>query len=129
MPLFNHFKHRSLKYKQAGFTLIEVMVSLLILSMVVTSLSYAVSQSTNNISQLKERQFAAWVAHNQISLYLLDPQNRLTGRTQFAGFNYHWKISKSATDVSNFNKIAIEVASEATPEYILANIVAYQGGK
>ena len=59
-----HLKHREC----TGFTLIEVMVSLLILSVVVGALSFAMTQSTRNIGQLKQRQYALWVAQKQPKL-------------------------------------------------------------
>ncbi len=113
--------------RHCGFTLIEVMVSLMILSVVVTALTLAVSQSTNNMGQLKQHQFAAWVAHNQISLYLLNAQPENTGTSQFAGGEYRWKITKSNTDTANFYRLRVTVASQSEPDYILADISAFKG--
>ena len=112
--------------RHGGFTLIEVMVSLMILSIVVTALTLAVSQSTNNMGQLKQHQFAAWVAHNQISLYLLDAQPENSGTSQFAGGKYRWKITRSNTDTANFYRLRVTVSSQAEPEYILADISAFK---
>ena len=113
--------------RQRGFTLIEVMVALMILSIVVTALTLAVSQSTNNMGALKKHQFATWVAHNQISLYLLDAQPESSGTSQFAGGKYRWKITRSNTDTANFYRLRVTVASQAEPDYILAYINAFKG--
>ncbi|EPJ55682.1 MAG: hypothetical protein OFPI_02920 [Osedax symbiont Rs2] len=113
--------------RQRGFTLIEVMVSLMILSIVVSALSLAVSQSTNNMGQLKQQQFAAWVAHNQISLYLLETQPETTGTSQFGGGNYRWQITSSNTDTANFYRLHITVTRQGQPNYILADLSAFKG--
>ncbi|MCJ8341004.1 MAG: type II secretion system minor pseudopilin GspI [Pseudomonadales bacterium] len=113
--------------KQSGFTLIEVMVALMILSIVVTALSLAVSQSTNNIGRLKQHQFAAWVAHNQISLYMLDAQPESSGSSQFAGGKYLWKITSSNTDTAKFYRLRVTVAAAAEPDYLLADLSAFKG--
>ena len=102
---------RSKLFKDLGFTLIEVMVALVILSLVAGSLSIAVSQSTRNLGQAKQHQFAAWVAHNQLSLYSLQKGKRLSGESHFGGIDFNWKITKTATDTANFNKLTIEVAN------------------
>lgn len=112
--------------KNAGFTLIEVMVALLILSVVVGALSFAVTQSTGNIGQLKQRQFALWVAQNKLNLHLIGAQSGTQGESNFAGIDYLWKISTANTDTKNFNKITINVANKKVPGYSLAELVAFK---
>jgi len=122
MPVSNASARR-----HSGFTLIEVMVSLMILSIVVTALTLAVSQSTNNIGQLKQHQFAAWVAHNQLSLYLLERESESKGSSEFAGGKFLWNITKSNTDTANFYRLRITVATSTEPDYTLAYITAFKG--
>ena len=110
----------------SGFTLIEVMVALVILSLVAGSLSMSVSQATKNIGQSKQHQFAAWVAHNQLSLYMLKALNRNSEKKNFGGFKFTWNITKAPTDTENFNKITVAVANVKTPDYLLANIIAFK---
>jgi len=117
-----HFK----SLQHAGFTLIEVMVALLILSVVVGALSFAVTQSTRNIGQLKQRQFALWVAQNNLNLHLIGAQSGTQGESNFAGINFLWKISRSNTDTKNFNKITIKVANKKVPDYSLAQLIAFK---
>ncbi len=110
-----------------GFTLIEVLISLMILSITVTTLSSAVSQSTNNVSFLKQKQFANWVAHNQMSLFLLGDKSETQGKKRFAGIDFIWAIQKSETQTKNFNKITLNVTSPNKDNYTLATITAFQG--
>lgn len=112
--------------KQTGFTLLEVMVALVIFVLVAAALSRAAAQSTNNLSALKDHQFARWVAHNQLSLYRLKISSELAGESQFAGVMYQYKIQVSQTDTVNFNKINIVISKASAPDYSLANINAYQ---
>lgn len=123
MPIFKHHHRVPLN---AGFTLIEVMVALLILSVVVGALSVAVSQSTANISHLKQRQFALWVAQNNLNLYLLNAQSNSSGSSDFAGNQYLWNITKSGTDTKQFSKITIDVTSKKQPKYRLAQLITFK---
>jgi len=112
--------------KHAGFTLIEVMVALLILSIVVSALSFAMTQSTRNIAQLKQRQFALWVAQNTLNSHVIGAQPRTQGESNFAGINFLWEISRANTDTKNFKKITINVANKKAPEYSLAQLIAFK---
>jgi len=102
------------------------MVALFILSAVVGALSFAVTQSTSNIGQLKQRQFALWVAQNNLNLHLIGAHSDNQGESTFAGGKYLWQVSESNTDTKNFKKIVIKVASIKTPEYLLAELIAFK---
>ena len=117
--------YKKARATQRGFTLIEVMVSLLILSSEVGALSLAVSESTKNIGELKSRKFAGWVAQNTLNSHLLKALSNSSGNTEFAGIEYHWQITTSNTDTEHFNKIQIKVTQQSRPKYILADLITF----
>ena len=110
-----------------GFTLIEVLTALMILSITVIALSTAASQSTRNVSQLRQKQFANWIAHNQMSLYLLGRSSQNQGQKRYAGIDYFWEIKTSSTQTANFRKVTINISSLAAKDYTLATTTAFQG--
>lgn len=60
-----NFQKASLRIK--GFTLIEVMVAILIVSLGIVSVIDVTSKHVNNISELEKRMVASWVASNHVS--------------------------------------------------------------
>ena len=110
-----------------GFTLIEVLTALMILSITVTALSTAASQSTRNVTELRQKQFANWLAHNQMTLYLLGRLSQNQGQKRYAGIDYYWDIKTSNTQTANFRKVTINIASPLAKDYTLATAIAFQG--
>ena len=53
--------------QQRGFTLIEVLVALVIVSLGIVSIIQVTSQHVNNISELEKRMLASWVASNHLA--------------------------------------------------------------
>ena len=53
--------------KRAGFTLIEVLVALAIVSIALMSALRAAGQGTNNVGELRSRLLAGWVAENLLA--------------------------------------------------------------
>ena len=53
--------------KRSGFTLIEVLVALAIISIALLSALRAAGQGTNNVGELRSRLLAGWVAENLLA--------------------------------------------------------------
>ena len=86
-----------------GFTLIEVLVALIIVAFGMGAVLSALSSSADNISALREKTLAQWIAMNQIAdtrLSLTPPQPGVTeGDTKdFGNGNWHWRQDVIAMD-------------------------------
>ena len=53
--------------KRAGFTLIEVLVALAIVSIALMAALRAAGQGTTNVGELRSRLLAGWVAENMLA--------------------------------------------------------------
>ena len=101
-----------------GFTLVEVLVSLFILSLVavtgITSLSY----STKTISSLSDDFYRGTLAENIIIRSYFDENyltnNLLTQREEFMGYPYIWNRKITIDPKQNSLNIEVEVISEET---------------
>ncbi|MAH77066.1 MAG: hypothetical protein CMQ76_02975 [Gammaproteobacteria bacterium] len=101
-----------------GFTLVEVLVSLFILSLVavtgITSLSY----STKAISSLSDDFYRGTLAENIILRSYFDENyltnNLLTQREEFMGYPYIWNRKITIDPKQNSLNIEVEVISEET---------------
>jgi len=53
--------------RETGFTLLEVLVAILIVSLGVVSIIQVTAQHVNNLVELEKRMMASWVASNHIA--------------------------------------------------------------
>ncbi len=86
-----------------GFTLLEVLVALVIVALGMSALLEMLSQSASNISALRDKTVAEWIAMNQIALARLSLNAPNTGTTQgdvqnCGNGNWHWQQQVSAVD-------------------------------
>lgn len=103
-----------------GFTLLEVLVALVIVAFGMGAVLAALSSSADNISSLREKTIAQWVAMNQIADARLnsDPPKRGVSEgdvKNFGGGDWHWRQDVMAVDmVPGLMEIAVRVR-RATP--------------
>ncbi|HTE41188.1 MAG TPA: type II secretion system minor pseudopilin GspI, partial [Steroidobacteraceae bacterium] len=75
--------------RMAGFTLIEVMAALIIVSLGMLAVIQAVSQTANNTAYLREKTIAHWVAMNRLTEFRLTQQSppigESSGEVEMAG--------------------------------------------
>ena len=99
-----------------GFTLIEVLVSLLILSMVATAGLSSISFSTQSYLTLKENFYTSTIAENVLLLSFYDDNfltNNVTSRQEvLMGSFYIWKRDININKSQNSLSISVEVNSE-----------------
>lgn len=107
-----------MKYQKNGFTLVEVLVALVILTIAFSALMVALNENARNIGFLEKETAANWVATNvlaQAQLGLLN-LNRQTGKadgeTEMLGENYSWKLIVATTENKSVNKLEVSVSSD-----------------
>jgi general secretion pathway protein I len=99
--------------RTCGFTLIEVLVALAIVTIGMAAVLGALTSSANTVSYLRDKTFAQWVALNQIATLRLSGQMTATGNsdgnTDFAGRSWHWRREVTATQVPGVVRIDVRV--------------------
>lgn len=98
-----------------GFTLIEVLVALAIVTVGMAAVLATLTSSADTVTYLRDKTFASWVALNQIATVRLaastqaPPSGESDGDTDFAGRKWHWHQSVNGTQVPGMAKIDVSV--------------------
>jgi general secretion pathway protein I len=97
-----------------GFTLIEVMVALAIVSFALSAMAAAMMQMLNAASTMRERTYASWIAHNKITEMRLSnviPKVSATsGEITYAGVEWAWRAVVSETGVENLYRVDVSIS-------------------
>ena len=116
--------------KTMGFTLVEILVALAILSISLSSVLYAINQNTSNLIYLKDKTFAHWVAMNKVAEFRVDPvliqsTSRLSGRYSLAQREWKWTAQLTHTEDKELNRLSINVYSAEDSEMKLATLNSF----
>ncbi|MBO1928005.1 type II secretion system minor pseudopilin GspI [Thiomicrorhabdus sp. 6S2-11] len=96
--------------KQAGFTLIEVLIALVIAAISLAALSRTMGMTTHNQALLEEKVVATWVAQNALLQQQISGQQN-SDRQQIEMLGREWQVSQKIepTQLPEFKKLSIEV--------------------
>ncbi|MFT4635079.1 MAG: general secretion pathway protein I [Arenicella sp.] len=116
---------------QSGFTLIEVLVALLIVSFGVISVIQGTARHVSNISALEKRMLANWVASNHIAEIRHDAKvekissGNKTERVELGGHEWRSKVKIEETDVERVFLLTVVVADDSNIEKkVFANMTS-----
>jgi general secretion pathway protein I len=105
--------------RAGGFTLIEVLVALMIVALGMGAVLSALSSSAFNVSALRDKTLAQWIALNQIADTRLSLQVPASGTTQgdirnFGNGDWHWQQDVIAlTQIPGLLQITVSVRRNA----------------
>lgn len=120
-------------YSAGGFTLIEVMVALAVVALALPALLFALSQQVDATGYLRDKSMAHAIGANKLSeLRLLAVaqrdliQGEDSGVTTMGGREWHWWVDSTETEVAQFYRVEITVASsESSRETPLYSLTAF----
>lgn len=101
-----------------GFTLLEVLVALLLLSLALIALVRLAGLEARAQAQLRQGTLAQWVAANVLAETRLrqgfPALGRSNGEAEMGGQRWRWSLQVSATETPRIRRLEVEVvASEA----------------
>jgi len=106
--------------RQRGFTLIEVLAALIIVSLGMLGVIEAVGQTAKNGSYLRDKTIAHWVAMNQMSKVRLDTRppkiDKSSDEVEMASRKWRWSMVVTQTPVQTMQLIEISVAPADAPK-------------
>ena len=101
------------KNSMLGFTLLEVMIALLVITLGIGAVINTTSESGWKSSQLKQKTIASWVAQNQIAEYRArrtwNNASSKSGQVEMANTVWIWQMKVSATDDPSLRRIDVDV--------------------
>lgn len=119
-----HARHR----RFAGFTLIEVMVALAVLTIGLTAALHSTTQAGHAGAFLKQKTVAHWVASNQAAELSINREwprpGIITGTETMAGQTWNWEAEVQDTGVPELRLVTIRVSLRGDEK---ASLVTFLG--
>jgi general secretion pathway protein I len=99
--------------RACGFTLIEVMVALLVITLGMGAVIVTTGESAWKSSHLRESTIASWVAYNEIAMYRAkrtwSEATSRSGEAEMANAQWEWKMQITGTDDPSLRRVDVEV--------------------
>jgi general secretion pathway protein I len=118
--------------KSKGFTLLEVLVAMVILSISLLAVIKVVSEITNSAIYLQDKTIAQWVAMNKVAELRLAKKlpdtGRSNGENEMAGRNWRWDVVVKKTAYPTLREIEVGVKpasddSDAPPTAVVISLL------
>jgi len=113
----------------AGFTLVEVLVALAIVSIAFLAALRAAGQGTGNAEELRSRVLAGWVAENRLAEHRARgdwvPLGLHRGREKQGGIEFGWREEVVNTPNPAFRRIDVFVYSGTAESRQLAHFTGF----
>jgi len=114
--------------REAGFTLIEAMVALVIVSLGMMAVNTQLNRYAVAAAQTEQKTLASWIATNKLTELSVDSTWPAIGDTsdevEFAGQNWQYEIAVSETDVQNLRRVDVTVRLATEPDRIVHKVSA-----
>lgn len=115
--------------KPAGFTLLEVLVALAIISIALLAALRAAGQGTSSVEELRARLFASWVAQNRLAEHRARgdwlPLGIHRGIGNQGGIDFAWREEVVATPNAAFRRVNVEVFALRDESHSLARLTGF----
>lgn len=112
----------TVRRRGSGFTLIEVMVALVIVSLALAGIAASMGQMIDTANTMRDRTFASWIAQNQIAEMRLAgvvPEvGESSGEVDYANTTWAWTADVSETGVENLLKVDVSVSYAGSDDRI-----------
>ena len=117
-------------HKESGFTLIEVLASLMVFSFAIVGLTASGTQSARAASALEDKSLAGIIADNQLVLARKDSLKLgvLAGEDEIMLRTYNYRLETETTDVSGFFKMTVKVQKPNDPQVIVERVAYRRSG-
>jgi general secretion pathway protein I len=106
--------------KPRGFTLLEVLIALAIVALSVGALLGTITSSGSNVSYLRDKTLAEWVALNRLTeirtAKMMPDTGKRTGNAEMGGMRWQWE--EEVTELPIKGMFRIEVRSRPTGETV-----------
>ena len=104
--------------KGRGFTLLEVMVALLIISTSLVYVAGSIGQAVDTAFTMRERTYASWIAQNRITELrlagVIPEAGESSGEVDYANTAWEWTAEISETGIENLFKVDVSVSYAGT---------------
>ena len=115
-----------------GFTLIEVLVALVVVSLGMLGVIQTVSQTARNSTYMRDKTIAHWVAMNRLTEVRLQANapniDKSSDEIKMAGREWRWTMEVKQTAIESIRRIDISVRlAEAPANSSMASVSGFYG--
>ncbi|WP_328797765.1 type II secretion system minor pseudopilin GspI [Marinobacter mangrovi] len=106
------------RFRQRGFTLIEVLVAVLVFGLIATAASEVASNYIGTFERVRDRTMATWIAENEVAqLRLQSDLPQVSEETDDLDYaNRHWQVETVVSGTQDENVRRVEVTVFLAPE-------------
>lgn len=106
------------RFRQRGFTLIEVLVAVLVFGLIATAASEVASNYIGTFERVRDRTMATWIAENEVAqLRLKSDLPQVSEETDDLDYaNRHWQVETVVSGTQDENVRRVEVTVFLAPE-------------
>jgi general secretion pathway protein I len=105
--------------RMRGFTLVEVLVALVIVTIGMSAVLATLTSSADTASYLRDKTFAEWVALNRIAELRLQARRPATGKSsgdmELAGRRWRWEQEVTKLEIPGVQRIDVRVRDAQSP--------------
>jgi general secretion pathway protein I len=116
--------------RERGFTLIEVLIALMVISISLVAIAGEMISMLNAANTMQERTYASWIAHNKITemrLANVVPEvSTSSGELDYANREWAWRAVVSETGVENLYRVDVTI-SEPGGEPLMRAVTGFIG--
>ena len=114
-----------------GFTLLEVLVALLVLTLALLALSRTAAMQVEAFGALRERTLAGWLAADVLAQTRIatpfPPAGKSDGERRFGGRDWHWELVVQTTPVTTLHRLDVRVYSASDRSAALVELTGFSG--
>lgn len=115
--------------RNAGFTLIEVMVALTIIAISLGALLQASGTQASSVTYLKQKTLAHWVAVNELTQVRIEKDfpdiGDKKGSTTMANHEWHWIRTTKKTEDKDARQVTFQLYSDEDYTNNLSSLTGY----
>ncbi len=103
-----------------GFTLVEVLVALVIVTVGMSAVLATLTSAADTTAYLRDKSFAEWVAMNRIAELRLQAQRPATGKSsgdmELAGRKWRWEQEVTKLEIPGVQRLDVRVREADAPQ-------------
>lgn len=121
-------KNSKRRVKSSGFTLLEVIVSLVILTVALTAIITVSSNRAETLIELREKNRALIVANNVLQRYYVEATEVgvIDGKQENGNNDWYWQISITETNNNHIYRMDVLVSKDNDFNYSSAQLTGFK---
>jgi len=125
-------RDQAFRARPRGFTLLEVMIALAVVSIGLVAASSSIAQLTANGVYLRDKTMGHWIAMNKLAELRLAETQPAVGKSDdeidYGSQTWHWTAEVTETQVENLRRVDLTVSrKDKTKEVVVARLAGFVG--